>query len=103
MDASPTLTFGEFLRRLRTEAALSQEELAERAGLSLRGVSDLERGVRRLPHLETVRLLADALQLTPGARSALLAAARPGPRPPDAVHSSGASVTLPVPLTPLID
>ena len=45
-------------------AALSQEELAERAGLSPRGVSDLERGARTAPRLETVRLLADALGLT---------------------------------------
>ena len=45
----------------RTAAALSQEELAERAGLSVRAVSDLERGVHQAPRLETVRLLADAL------------------------------------------
>ena len=54
-------TFGEVLRRLRSGAALSQEALAERAGLSKRGISDLERGARLAPRLETVRLLADAL------------------------------------------
>jgi transcriptional regulator with XRE-family HTH domain len=62
MSAS-TSAFGEILRRLRTAVALSQEELAARSGLSTRGISDLERGVRRAPHLETVRLLADALGL----------------------------------------
>jgi DNA-binding XRE family transcriptional regulator len=35
------------LRRLRTEAGLTQEELAERAGLSPRSVSDLERGINQ--------------------------------------------------------
>ena len=60
-----TATFADVLRQLRTAAALSQEELAERAGVSLRGISDLERGVRRSPHLITVRLLADALGLGP--------------------------------------
>jgi predicted ATPase/transcriptional regulator with XRE-family HTH domain len=72
-----TATFGAVLRQFRTAAALSQEALAERAGLSLRGISDLERSVRRAPHLTTIRLLADALELTPSDRQALLAAARP--------------------------
>src|SRR3954469_457456 len=40
---------GLLLRRLRTAAALSQKELAERAGLSVRAVSDLERGVHQVP------------------------------------------------------
>ena len=55
--------FGGLLRRLRLAAGLSQEALAERAGLSARGVSDLERGARAVPRAETVRLLADALGL----------------------------------------
>ena len=78
--STSTSAFGEILRRLRTAVALSQEELAARSGLSTRGISDLERGVRRAPHLETVRLLADALGLVADDRSALLAAARPSPR-----------------------
>ena len=56
-----TLAFGELLRRLRRDAALSQEALAERSGLSRNGISDLERGLHPAPRLETVRLLADAL------------------------------------------
>jgi predicted ATPase/transcriptional regulator with XRE-family HTH domain len=89
------VSFGEVLRRLRSGAALSQEALAERAGLSKRGISDLERGARQAPRLETVRLLADALALGEADRTALLAAARPAllrgdgsaaPRPgPDSV------------------
>ncbi|MDQ3444108.1 MAG: tetratricopeptide repeat protein [Chloroflexota bacterium] len=70
-------TFGQVLRRLRLVAGLSQEELAGRAGLSTRGVSDLERERRTSPRPETVRLLADALQLSPMDRAALIAAAHP--------------------------
>ena len=66
-----TTTFAEVLRQLRTAASLSQEDLAERAGLSLRGISDLERGLRRAPHLSTVRMLADALALCPADRQAV--------------------------------
>src|SRR5215212_10581026 len=73
-----TTAFGDLLRRFRSAAALSQEDLAERAGLSRHGISDLERGARRVPHLETVRMLADALALSDSDRTALVAAARPG-------------------------
>src|SRR5690348_261960 len=54
--------FGRVLQRHRLAAGLSQEELAERAGLSRRGISDLERG-RRRPLPGTARRLADALDL----------------------------------------
>ena len=53
--------FGALLRRHRLAAGLSQEALAERAGLSVRGLSDLERGVRQAPHPDTVRRLVQAL------------------------------------------
>ena len=55
--------FGVLLQRYRRAAGLTQGALAERAGLSVRGISDLERGLRRTPQRETVRLLADALGL----------------------------------------
>src|ERR671912_2877306 len=67
----------DLVRRHRTAVALSQEALAERAGLSVRAISDLERGVHRVPRLETVRLLADALALDEAGRTELLAAAHP--------------------------
>jgi predicted ATPase/class 3 adenylate cyclase len=67
--------FGELLKRLRLAARLSQEELAGRARLSPRGISDLERGARSNPRPATSRLLADALGLAEGERAAFLAAA----------------------------
>ena len=56
-------SFGDLLRRYRLAADLTQEELAERAGLSKRGISDLERGARTRPQRETIHLLGDALGL----------------------------------------
>src|SRR5215204_2428292 len=73
--------FGDLLRQHRTAAALSQEELAERAGVSVRALSDLERGVHRAPRLETVRMLAEALALGEDDRAHLLAMARPVAEP----------------------
>lgn len=70
--------FAKLLRRFRLDAELTQEELAEQAGLSARAISDLERGVKLRPHRATVDLLADALQLTAEDRAALVAAV---PRP----------------------
>jgi predicted ATPase/transcriptional regulator with XRE-family HTH domain len=57
-------TFSELLKRHRLAAGITQEELAQRAGLSLRGVGDLERGTRRTPRKDTVKLLANALGLS---------------------------------------
>ena len=102
--SSAITSFADHLRQLRTAAALSQEELACRAGVSVRGISDLERGVRRAPHLATVRLLADALALNPADRRALLAAARSTPLSPAQMRdgaSAGCDV-LPIPLTSLV-
>lgn len=54
--------FGQLLRRHRVDTRLTQEELAERAGLSVRTLSDLERGCRK-PRRSTTSALADALDL----------------------------------------
>src|SRR5438105_9453363 len=54
-------TFADLLRRHRAAAGLTQQELGERAGLSLRGLSDIERGLRRAPHRDTVLRLGEAL------------------------------------------
>ena len=84
MERRDPSRLGELVRRHRTAAALSQEALAERAGLSVRAISDLERGIHQAPRLETVRMLADALGLSDTDRAALLAAARPRLAPRDA-------------------
>ena len=74
---------GDLLRRYREVAGLSQESLAERAGISPRGLLYLERGMRR-PYPATLLRLADALSLTPQEREALALAIRQGgpPVPP---------------------
>src|ERR1700689_4012401 len=74
--AEPPVTFAGLLRKLRTEARLTQEELAEATGLSPRSVSDLERGIAATPHRETIRLLGDALHLTGPGRAQFEAVAR---------------------------
>src|SRR5918995_3921097 len=106
MTETATVPFGPLLRRLRLVAGLSQEELAERAGLSGRGISALETGYRATPRPETVRLLADALGLDAAARAALVAAARPelaapaGVRPRTAAVGRGPPLALPLPVPP---
>jgi tetratricopeptide (TPR) repeat protein/transcriptional regulator with XRE-family HTH domain len=72
----PALTFAGLLRQLRTEARLTQEELAEAAGLSPRSVSDLERGINRTARKETAVLLARALGLPETVAELFVAAAR---------------------------
>ncbi|MFG2044581.1 BTAD domain-containing putative transcriptional regulator [Dactylosporangium sp. NPDC048998] len=92
--------FGAHLRTLREQRALTQEELAERAGLTVNAIGALERGVRRRPYPHTVRALADALGLDDGGRAAL-AAAVPG----QARAASGApqpALDEPVERSPLI-
>ena len=71
-----SLSFAGLLRRLRGEAKLTQEELAEAAGLSLRTVSDLERGIHRTARKDTALLLAGALGMTESAAVLFVAAAR---------------------------
>src|SRR5919202_1528783 len=56
-------TLADLLRRHRLAAGLTQMALAERAGLSLRGLSDIERGLRTAPHRDTLERLAEALHL----------------------------------------
>jgi transcriptional regulator with XRE-family HTH domain len=72
----PALRFGGLLRQLRTQARMTQEELAEAARLSPRSVSDLERGISRTARKDTAGLLAEALSLTGPVREVFVAAAR---------------------------
>jgi transcriptional regulator with XRE-family HTH domain len=103
MPGPDAATFAALLKRQRLAAGLTQEALAERAGLSPRAVSDLERDPARTPRLGMVTLLADALGADQEQRGELLAAARPAPAPgtpADGMESPGR--VLPRPLTPLI-
>jgi predicted ATPase/transcriptional regulator with XRE-family HTH domain len=94
--------FGGLLRHYRVAAGLTQEELAERAGVSTRGVSDLERGAHGLPRKDTLQLLLDALALSPADRATLVAAARRPVTTRARRESVDRPPGLPVPLTPLI-
>ena len=81
--------FGQRLRRLRVAATLTQQELAERAGVSVRAVSDLEREINQRPRRDTAVMLADGLGLAGAEREAFLAAARPRPRLSTASEHAG--------------
>jgi len=100
MALAAQASFGAQLKALREAAGFTQEELATIAGLSVHAVSALERGERRRPHLETVRALSAALDLTGSIRDALLASARAPARTAAVDELSGAS--LPLPLTALL-
>lgn len=67
--------FGVRLGAFRRSAGLSQQELAERSGLSVRAISNLERGRTRWPHPDSVHRLADALGLRDQARVGFIAVA----------------------------
>ena len=67
---------GVLLRRHREDAQLTQEELADRAGLSARTISDIERGVRSRAYADTAARLSDALSLDGPERAAFLETAR---------------------------
>ena len=87
----PVVTFAGLLRQLRTEAGLSQEELAAAAGVGARTVSDLERGVALTARKDTARLLADALSLSGVARASFEAVAR-GRAVPGASRAGGGGI-----------
>src|SRR6516164_2158586 len=99
MKAGAPGAFGAQLKALREAAGFTQEELATIAGLSVHGISALERGERRRPHVDTVRALSAALDLTGPARDALLNSAR---APVRAAADELSRVGLPVALTALL-
>jgi len=68
-------SFGDLLRRYRDVAGLTQEELAQKAGLSVPTISNLERGRSQTPYRATVRSLAGALELSRKDQAGFLAAA----------------------------
>jgi predicted ATPase/transcriptional regulator with XRE-family HTH domain len=90
--------FGAQVRRYRQAANLTQEELAERAGVSVRGLKYLEQGARR-PFPDTVRRLAAALPLSAAEQAAFAALAAP---PSRAGEGTPTRTNLPAPLTSFI-
>jgi tetratricopeptide (TPR) repeat protein/transcriptional regulator with XRE-family HTH domain len=71
---------GNLVRAHRRRGAITQEELADRAGVSTRAIRDIESGRIRSPRQTTVRLLADAFDLAGAEREAFLRAASTGTR-----------------------
>src|SRR5262245_20797289 len=80
-DGAGTLGFGARLRHYRGAAGLTQAALAERAGLSIRGIQHLEAGEAR-PYRRTLERLAHALRLEPEEQAGLDAVAAHRPRLP---------------------
>jgi tetratricopeptide (TPR) repeat protein/transcriptional regulator with XRE-family HTH domain len=78
MATGASLTFGGLLKHYRLAAGLTQEALAERAGLSVRAISDFERDTRRVPRHDTIHLLTTALHLSAQERAMFEAAAHQG-------------------------
>jgi transcriptional regulator with XRE-family HTH domain len=83
MSGSMPPPFGELLRTFRIRSGLSQEALSEASGVSVRTISDLERGQRPSAHLATVRMLANALAIAADEYRQLLEAANPDARLPE--------------------
>jgi len=99
VEESEARSFGQLLTDYRNAAGLTQEGLAERAGLSTGAISLLERGARTSPRQATLTLLAEALGLGADERQAFAAAARkPSVQPPDVRIPAD----LRMPLTPLV-
>jgi tetratricopeptide (TPR) repeat protein/transcriptional regulator with XRE-family HTH domain len=93
VDEEPGYRFGELLRRYRVRAGLSQAELAERAGLSVRALSDMERGRTTRPFIRSVRLLCDALSVPETGRTKLFGALQPSTGSGVGLKSARAAVT----------
>jgi predicted ATPase/transcriptional regulator with XRE-family HTH domain len=112
VDPADGPSFATLLKRYRSASHLTQEVLAERAGLSREAISALERGECQYPRADTVGLLVTALGLNEAEHAALLRAARPQLKSraatPEPVATSVPAPTgltanwLPVPPTPLL-
>ena len=76
MASAPPPPFGSLLKQYRVATGLTQEALAARAGLAVRSISDMERGLRRTPYRDSLNKLAEALQLSADERTQFEAAAR---------------------------
>ena len=98
-------TFGELLKHYRGAAGLTQEALAERAQISVRGVSDLEHGRTRTPRPDTLALLVTALGAAPKPGDSAAPQPQPEPQAMDAGYTAKIReyTTEPFFLTELVD
>ncbi|MEV6907492.1 NB-ARC domain-containing protein [Amycolatopsis sp. NPDC051071] len=71
-------TFKALLKGYRVRADLTQEELAERSGVSVRAISDMERGIAKSPQRRTIESLAAPLSLTDEELTSLQKVAKQG-------------------------
>src|SRR6266849_8693399 len=102
--SAPSTTFGALLRHHRQVAGLTQQQLAERAGMSVHGVQKLERGATH-PYRDTAQRLIAALQLEAEDKSSFEAAVAPVRRhsaTPAAEPPVGGRHNLPLSTTRLI-
>jgi predicted ATPase/transcriptional regulator with XRE-family HTH domain len=94
-------SFGELLRRFRVAASLTQEALAARCRISPATIAAIEQGRRKAPRLSTVRLIAEALELSAADRELLAKAADDGGvtlvpgRPAEAAAAAAAAASPP--------
>jgi tetratricopeptide (TPR) repeat protein/transcriptional regulator with XRE-family HTH domain len=97
----PVESFGAMLRRLRTEKGLSWQKLVRRTGnrVARTTVIQIENGQTQRPRLDTVVILAEALDLSEAERDAFIAAARPPETPGDA-GTDGTAEALPPRMLP---
>src|SRR5438067_2792331 len=104
MDAMDDSALGGLLRRHGDMAGLTQEELAERAGVSARTISDVERGLRDGVYRETAARIAVGLGLAGEERARFEAAGRRRRSRPGQPGAAGRkpAAALPVPPTRLI-
>jgi non-specific serine/threonine protein kinase len=102
MTSESTPDFSDLLRRARRVAGLTQEALAERAGVSVRAISDLERGINRAPRRDTLDMLVEALDLPAEEQRQWERSRRriAVPNPPD--ERSSVPSNLPAPLTSFV-
>lgn len=98
MTGPPLDSLATLLRRHRAVAGLTQEELAERAGMSARTVSDIERGMRQRIYRFTAGSLAEALRLLPEDRVTFETAARGRRSVAGEVPSEHPAAAAPTPL-----
>ena len=88
MGEESTQSFSHILRHCRLAAGLTQEALAERAGVSVRSIQAIERNESR-PQKDTARLLVAGLSLNAEEQERFLAAATPAPRRRSAARQDG--------------